>query len=60
MRMRLETAVGAWEAVRGLVGRAEDAVEPNLTTPCPFNVGLLRIAAMGMLLAAAMRKRRFG
>jgi class 3 adenylate cyclase len=49
MRMRLERAVGAWDVVRGLSGRAEDAVEANLATPCPFNVGALRIAALGML-----------
>ena len=39
-RMRLECAVGGWDAVRGRVGRAEEAVEANLATPCPFNVGL--------------------
>jgi hypothetical protein len=47
--MRLENAVGAWEEVRGLTRRAEDAVEANLATPCPFNVGLLRLTALGML-----------
>ncbi len=49
MRMRLEFAIADWEAVRGLTQRAEDAVEANLATPCPFNVGLHLIAAVGML-----------
>jgi class 3 adenylate cyclase/tetratricopeptide (TPR) repeat protein len=49
MRIRLEIAMGAWEAVRGLAGRAEKSVEANLATPCPFNIGLLRGAALGML-----------
>ncbi len=49
MRMRLEWAVGAWNAVRGLAGRAEETVEANLATPCPFNIGLLRMSALGML-----------
>ena len=47
--MRLEKAVGDWEAVRGHARRAEDAVEADVATPCPFNVGLLRIAALGVL-----------
>jgi class 3 adenylate cyclase len=49
MRLRLEVAVGDWPAVRGLARRAEDLVEANLATPCPFNVGLLRLAALGMV-----------
>ncbi|MEX1277993.1 MAG: hypothetical protein WEI16_02935, partial [Chloroflexota bacterium] len=49
MRMRLEVAVGDWETVRGLTQPAEDAIEANLATPCPFNVGLLLMAALGMV-----------
>jgi hypothetical protein len=49
MRMRLEFARADWETVRGLVQRAEDAVEANLATPCPFNVGLHLMAAVGVL-----------
>jgi tetratricopeptide (TPR) repeat protein len=41
MRMILEGAVADWEVVRQLTQRAEQAVEENLATPCPFNVGLL-------------------
>ncbi|MGH2463590.1 MAG: ATP-binding protein [Candidatus Limnocylindria bacterium] len=47
MRMRLETAVGDWQALRGLTKTAEDSIEANLATPCPFNVGLLLMAARG-------------
>jgi hypothetical protein len=45
--MLLDSAVGAWEDLR-LAQRAEDAVEANLTTPCPGNVGVLLLAALGM------------
>lgn len=48
-RMRLEEAVGDWEAIRGLTQSMEDAVEANLATPCPFNVGLHLIAAVSMV-----------
>lgn len=48
-RLRLEVAVADWEAVRGLTQRVEDAVEANLTTPCPANVGVLLLAALGMV-----------
>jgi hypothetical protein len=51
MRMRLEAAVGDWKALRGLTQRTEDAVEANLATPCPFNVGVLLFAARGALEA---------
>jgi len=46
-RLRLEVAVADWEAVRGLTQRVEDAVEANLATPCPANVGALLLAALG-------------
>jgi hypothetical protein len=49
MRMRLEVAVGNWETVRGLTQPAEDAIDANLATPCPFNVGLLLMAALAMV-----------
>jgi hypothetical protein len=47
-RMDLETAVADWDAVRGLTQRVEDAVEANLATPCPFNVGVLLMAALAL------------
>jgi class 3 adenylate cyclase/plasmid stabilization system protein ParE len=47
--LRLEVAVADWEAVRGLAERVEVAVEANLTTPCPANVGTLLLAALGMV-----------
>jgi hypothetical protein len=49
MRMRLEAALGEWETLRGLTPQTEDAVEANLVTPCPFNVGLLLLAGRGAL-----------
>jgi len=49
MRVRLEAAVGDWGTLRGLTQRSEDAVEANLATPCPGNVGLLLLAAHGAL-----------
>jgi hypothetical protein len=49
MRMRLEVAVADWQSGRALTQRVEDAVEANLATPCPFNVGLLLMAALGMV-----------
>jgi hypothetical protein len=48
-RMRLEVAVGDWEAASALTQRTEDAVEANLATPCPFNVGLLLLAGLSMV-----------
>jgi hypothetical protein len=45
--MRLEAAVGDWEAIRHLTPGVEAAVEANLATPCPFNVGMLLMAALG-------------
>jgi hypothetical protein len=45
MRLRMEAAVGDWATVRALTPRLEDWVEANLVTPCPFNVGLLILAA---------------
>lgn len=49
LRMRLEGALGEWETIRGLIPRIEEAVEANLVTPCPFNVGLLLHAAHGAI-----------
>ncbi|MBA3689577.1 MAG: AAA family ATPase, partial [Chloroflexi bacterium] len=49
IRTRLEMAVGGWEALRELAARAEDAVEENVATPCPFNVGTLLNVALGMV-----------
>jgi class 3 adenylate cyclase len=49
MRMRLESAVGNWGAIQSLTQQTEDAVEANLLTPCPFNVGVLLIAGLGMV-----------
>jgi len=49
MRMSLESAVGNWGAIQSLTKQTEDAVEANLLTPCPFNVGVLLIAALGMV-----------
>jgi hypothetical protein len=46
-RLVLETAVADWEATRSLTQRAEDLVEANLATPCPFNVGILLMVALG-------------
>jgi hypothetical protein len=46
MRVRLETAVGDWDAMRSLTPRIEEAIEANLATPCPFNVGGLLTAAV--------------
>jgi class 3 adenylate cyclase/tetratricopeptide (TPR) repeat protein len=51
-RVRLEAAVGDWQTVRGLTQPIEDAVEANLGTPCPFNVGLLLLCALGMVLGS--------
>jgi tetratricopeptide (TPR) repeat protein len=45
VRLILEMAVADWEAVRELTQATEHAIEANLATPCPFNVGLpLRLA----------------
>jgi hypothetical protein len=51
MRMILEGAVADWEAIRQLTPRAEQAVEENLATPCPFNVGLLTRLATAWIYA---------
>jgi len=47
VRMNLDAAVGDWETLRALTRRAEDAAAANLATPCPFNVGLHLLAAVG-------------
>lgn len=49
LRMRLEVAVGDWQVAQALTPRIEGMVEANLATPCPFNVGLLMMAALGAL-----------
>ncbi len=48
-RILLEAAVGNWEVVRGWIMQAEGAVEANLATPCPFNVGMLLVTALAQL-----------
>ncbi len=48
-RTVLEAAAGEWGTVRGLTQRLESAISANLATPCPFNVGLSLLAALGML-----------
>jgi tetratricopeptide (TPR) repeat protein len=50
-RLNLESAVADWEAVRGYTQRLEEAVEANLATPCPFNVGLHILLATGWTYA---------
>jgi hypothetical protein len=47
-RATLEAATGDWETVRSLLDQVEKAVEANLTTPCPYNVGLYLLVAAGM------------
>jgi len=51
-RLLLEAAVGDWEAIRAREPQVEDAVEANLTTPCPGNVGALLLAALAMAHAS--------
>jgi hypothetical protein len=46
-RLLLDAAVGDWEAIRRREGQVEDAVEGNLGTPCPGNVGSILLAALG-------------
>jgi len=45
-RLVLETAVANWDTARILTQQAEDAVEANLATPCPANVGILLLVAL--------------
>jgi hypothetical protein len=47
-RLLFDAAIGDWVEIRALVPRAEDAVEANLTTPCPLNVGMLLVAALSL------------
>jgi hypothetical protein len=47
-RLHLEAVVGDWEASRRRLPQVEDAVEANLATPCPGNVGSLLLAALAM------------
>ena len=49
MRMRLESGMGNWAGIQSLTEGTEAAVEANLATPCPFNVGVLLISALGMV-----------
>src|SRR5439155_21239381 len=51
IRLTLENAIGDWQAVRDLTHRTTEAVEANLATPCPFNVGLLLTLAAGWAVA---------
>ena len=41
VRVMVERAFADWEAICGLTGRIEAAVEANQATPCPYNHGLL-------------------
>ena len=52
-RLRLESAVEDWEAIRQLTQRTEESIDANLATPCPFNVGLLILLAAGWAHAAS-------
>jgi class 3 adenylate cyclase len=40
-RLCVETLAGRWEPARALSARTEAAVEANLATPCPMNIGSL-------------------
>jgi class 3 adenylate cyclase len=46
VNVRVEAFAGRWDEVRQLSSRAEGAVEANLATPCPLNVGSLLICAL--------------
>ena len=46
MRIEVERARGRWSAIRALTSETERAVEANLATPCPGNVGSLLDAAL--------------
>ena len=50
MRTLLEHSVADWAAVRELFPRAEDAIEANLATPCPFNLRILLHGAVAFAL----------
>jgi class 3 adenylate cyclase/tetratricopeptide (TPR) repeat protein len=45
-KVKVESFAGRWDEVRQLSSRAEGAVEANLATPCPLNVGSLLICAL--------------
>jgi class 3 adenylate cyclase len=40
-RLFLETLTGRWEVAHALIAQTEAAVEANLATPCPMNIGSL-------------------
>jgi class 3 adenylate cyclase len=40
-RLFVEASTGSWEAARALIAHTEAAVEANLATPCPMNIGSL-------------------
>jgi class 3 adenylate cyclase len=40
-RLFVEASTGSWEAARALIAQTEAAVEANLATPCPMNIGSL-------------------
>jgi len=44
--VKVEAFAGQWDEVRRLSPRVELAVEANLATPCPMNVGSLLICAL--------------
>jgi len=45
-RIKTESDAGRWDAVLALTARTERAVEANLATPCPLNVGSLLLCAV--------------
>ena len=44
--VKVESLAGRWDEVRRLSPRVEGAVEANLATPCPINVGSLLYGAL--------------
>ncbi|HEY3461839.1 MAG TPA: AAA family ATPase [Gaiellaceae bacterium] len=40
-RLFVEASTGSWETARALIAQTETAVEANLATPCPMNIGSL-------------------
>lgn len=51
LRVMLDESAGDWEAIRLLTQRAEDAIEPNLATPCPYNVNIMILLGCGWTMA---------
>jgi tetratricopeptide (TPR) repeat protein len=50
-RALLASAVGDWASLRALRPAAEPEIEANLATPCPLNVGMLLLLAIGFAQA---------